>query len=107
MLKKRGEKNSIRYDLCKVSVKGTNLFCGGNKGIPRDAMPQAKGEVVKGSKAEKLLAKQNAKRVKNGKKPKMKLMELKTFWLILTRQEYLHQNLKEFVLINCRQHNKI
>jgi hypothetical protein len=68
--KKRGEKNSIRYDLCKVSVKGTNLFCGGNKGIPRDAMPQAKGEVVKGSKAEKLLAKQNAKRVKNGKKPK-------------------------------------
>ena len=67
---KRGEKNAIRYDLCKVSVKGTNLFCGGNKGIPRDAMPQAKGEVVKGSKAEKLLAKQNAKRVKDGKKPK-------------------------------------
>jgi hypothetical protein len=33
-------------------------------------MPQAKGEVVKGSKAEKLLAKQNAKRVKDGKKPK-------------------------------------
>ena len=67
---KRGEKNAIRYDLCKVSVKGTNLFCAGNKGIPRDAMPQAKGEVVKGSKAEKLLAKQNTKRVKDGKKPK-------------------------------------
>jgi hypothetical protein len=65
----RGDK-PIKYDLCKVSVKGTNLFCGGNKGIPRDAMPQAKGDVVKGSKAEKLLAKQNAKRVKNGKKPK-------------------------------------
>ena len=63
--KKRGGEK-LRYDLCKVSVKGTNLFCGGNKGIPRDAMPQAKGDVVKGSKAEKLLAKQNAERVKNG-----------------------------------------
>lgn len=66
---KRGDK-PIKYDLCKVSVKGTNLFCAGNKGIPRDAMPQAKGDAVKGSKAEKLLAKQNAKRVKDGKEPK-------------------------------------
>ena len=66
--KKRGGEK-LRYDLCKVSVKGTNLFCGGNKGIPRDAMPQAKGDVVKGSKAEKLLAKQNTERVKNGEKP--------------------------------------
>ena len=65
--KKRGGEK-LRYDLCKVSVKGTNLFCGGNKGIPRDAMPQAKGDVVKGSKAEKLLAKQNTERVKNGEK---------------------------------------
>jgi len=67
--KARGSKNAIRYDLCKVSVKGTNLFCSGNKGIPRDAMPQAKGEVVEGSRAEKLLAKQNAERKAKGKEP--------------------------------------
>jgi hypothetical protein len=69
----------LRYDLCKVSVKGTNLFCGGNKGIPRDAMPQAKGDVVKGSKAEKLLAKQNTERVKNGEKPKTEVDGTKEF----------------------------
>lgn len=28
------------YNLCGVSVEGTNLFCAGNKGIPRAQMPQ-------------------------------------------------------------------
>lgn len=30
-------------DMCDVSVKGTNLFCDGNKGIPRSRMPQLEG----------------------------------------------------------------
>ena len=76
---KRGAKNAIKYDLCKVSVKGTNLFCGGNKGIPRDAMPQAKGDVVEGSRAEKLLAKQNAERKAKGKEPKTEVDGTKDF----------------------------
>ena len=63
--KANGEK-APNFNLCDITIPGTNLYCGGNKGIPRDAMPQAKGDVVKGSKAEKLLAKQNAERVKNG-----------------------------------------
>ena len=56
------------YDLCKVTVKGTSAFCGGNKGIDRAEMPQAKGKVVEGSKAEKLLAKQNAEQKAKGEK---------------------------------------
>jgi len=76
--KKRGDK-PIKYDLCKVAVAGTNGFCGGNKGIPRDAMPQAKGEVVKGSQAEKLLAKQNKDRVERGKKPTTEVDGTKEF----------------------------
>lgn len=42
------------YDLCKVTVPGTNLFCHGNKGIPRARMPQFSGQPVPGSAAEKL-----------------------------------------------------
>lgn len=42
------------FDLCEVSVPGTNLFCGSNKGIPRKNMPQLKGNPEKGSKAESL-----------------------------------------------------
>ena len=42
------------YDLCNVSVKGTNLFCAETRGIPRVKMPQLKGVPVKGSKADKL-----------------------------------------------------
>jgi hypothetical protein len=42
-------------DLCRVSVKGTNVFCAGTKGIPRLNMPQLKASnPVKGSKADKL-----------------------------------------------------
>jgi len=67
-MEKSGEK--LVYDLCKVTVKGASAFCGGNKGIDRADMPQAKGEVVKGSKADKALKKQNAKRKAKGKDPK-------------------------------------
>jgi hypothetical protein len=42
------------FDLCKVSVKGTNLFCVESKGIPRTQMPQLKGTPLPGSKADQL-----------------------------------------------------
>ena len=42
------------YDLCKVTVPGTNLFCGENLDIDRADMPQAKGKPVPGSPADKL-----------------------------------------------------
>lgn len=42
------------FDLCKVSVRGTNLFCEHSKGIPRLEMPQLKGEPTPGSKADAL-----------------------------------------------------
>jgi hypothetical protein len=67
------------YDLCKVTVKGASAFCGGNKGIDRADMPQAKGEVVKGSKADKALQKQNAKRKEDGKEPKTEYDATKEF----------------------------
>jgi phage-related protein (TIGR01555 family) len=35
------------YDLCKVSVAGTNLFCAETKGIPRIKMPQMDDEQTK------------------------------------------------------------
>lgn len=50
----KGEK-APNYNLCAVSVKGTNLFCHGNKNIPRVEMPQLKGFPVEGSKAKKLI----------------------------------------------------
>jgi 2'-5' RNA ligase len=42
------------YDLCKVSVPKTNLFCARSKGIPRTKMPQLGGIPVPGSLADKL-----------------------------------------------------
>jgi len=45
------------YDLCKISIPGTNLFCKGNKGIPRKDMPQLKGKPTPGSWADKNLEK--------------------------------------------------
>lgn len=49
------------YDLCQVSVKGTNLFCVEKlrnakypEGVPRIEMPQLGGEPVPGSDADKL-----------------------------------------------------
>lgn len=51
--KQKGEK-APTFDLCKVSVKGTNLFCAQSKGIARVQMPQLKGMPTPGSKADKL-----------------------------------------------------
>lgn len=49
------------YNLCNVSVAGTNLFCGGHftserypTGVPRIKMPQLKAEPVPGSVADRL-----------------------------------------------------
>lgn len=49
--KEKGLVKPPEFDLCAVSVPGTNLYCGGNKEIPRDAMPQLKTKAVEGSKA--------------------------------------------------------
>jgi hypothetical protein len=51
--KAKGEK-APNYNLCQVSIPGTNLYCGDNKGIPRAEMPQFKGTPEPGSPAEKL-----------------------------------------------------
>jgi hypothetical protein len=40
------------YDLCNVTVKGTNIFCAEHKGIPRLRMPQLKGYPTEGSRAD-------------------------------------------------------
>lgn len=47
----KGEK-APEYDLCKVSVPKTNLFCIESKGVPRVNMPQFKGAPHEGSFAE-------------------------------------------------------
>ena len=49
----RGEQ-APDYDLCKVTVKGTNIFCAQSKGIPRAQMPQFKGKPLPGSRADAL-----------------------------------------------------
>ena len=51
--KAKGEQ-APNFNLCKVSIPGTNLYCDGNKGIPREDMPQFKGTPVPGSPADKL-----------------------------------------------------
>lgn len=49
----KGEK-APNIDLCSVSVPGTNLFCAGNLGIERSAMPQLSGKPRPGSPADSL-----------------------------------------------------
>ena len=51
--KQSGDK-APNFNLCQVSVPGTNLYCDGNKGIPREDMPQFKGTPEPGSQADKL-----------------------------------------------------
>jgi hypothetical protein len=51
--KSKGEK-APNFNLCKVSIPGTNLYCDGNKGIERADMPQFKGTPRPGSPADKL-----------------------------------------------------
>jgi len=46
----KGEK-APNFDLCKVSVRGSNIFCADHKGIPRLKMPQLKGPAQPNSKA--------------------------------------------------------
>jgi len=41
------------FDLCQVTQIGASAFCLGNKGIPRNAMPQTSGRPVPGSQAQK------------------------------------------------------
>jgi hypothetical protein len=49
--KEAGE--DFHVDLCRVSIKGTNIFCADNKGFARIDMPQLKSrEALPGSKAE-------------------------------------------------------
>lgn len=50
----RQGKKAKNFNLCKVSVPGTNLFCEGNKGFSRLEMPQFSGIPVAGSEADKL-----------------------------------------------------
>lgn len=54
---KESEKTSgstPNVNLCQITVPGTNLFCGENKGVPRNQMPQLGGKPRKGSEAAKL-----------------------------------------------------
>ena len=51
--KQNGEK-APNFNLCQVSIPGTNLYCDGNKGIERGDMPQFKGTPQPGSPADKL-----------------------------------------------------
>ena len=48
--KAKGEK-APNINLCDVTVPGTNLYCDDNLGIPREEMPQFKGNAQPGSKA--------------------------------------------------------
>lgn len=50
-LKRQGVVAPPEYDLCSVTIPGTNLYCGGNKEIPRDSMPQLKTTAVPGTPA--------------------------------------------------------
>lgn len=54
--KKLGDK-APTYDLCRVMVKNTNLFCAESKGIPRVHMPQLSGVPLPGSRADRELEK--------------------------------------------------
>lgn len=51
--KEKGD-DAPNYDLCKVSVPKTNLFCAESKGIPRAKMPQLGGKPRDGSRADAL-----------------------------------------------------
>lgn len=42
------------YNLCEITIPGTNIYCEGNKGIERAKMPQFKGTPVPGSPAARL-----------------------------------------------------
>ena len=56
--KAKGEK-APNFNLCKITVPGTNLYCDGNLGIPREDMPQFKGKPQPGSPASKMPTDEN------------------------------------------------
>lgn len=62
------------YNLCHISVKGTNLFCAEHQGETRITMPQLAGKPKAGSPAAKILEQENAAALaawtKGGKDPK-------------------------------------
>lgn len=39
------------FNLCQITVPGTNLYCDDNQGIPREEMPQFKGKPLPGTPA--------------------------------------------------------
>jgi ribosomal protein L21E len=51
--KEKGEA-APNFNLCEITIPGTNLYCEGNAGIPREQMPQFKGTPTPGSPADKL-----------------------------------------------------
>jgi len=51
--KSKGE-NAPNYNLCKITVPGTNLYCDNNLGVPREDMPQFKGKPQPMSPASKM-----------------------------------------------------
>ncbi len=54
LYKKKG-KDFPDFDLCEISIPGTNLFCGVHKNVARKHMPQLKAKAVPGSWAAKNL----------------------------------------------------
>jgi hypothetical protein len=42
------------FNLCQITVPGTNLYCDNNQGIPREEMPQFKGKPLPGTPSEDL-----------------------------------------------------
>jgi hypothetical protein len=64
--REKGDK-APKYDLCKVSVPKTNLFCGGNKGIPRVRMPQFAGVPEPRSRAAEIARKDPSRVRPDGK----------------------------------------
>lgn len=67
----KGEKVTVPdYDLCRVHVRDTNVYCEQNKGIPRIDMPQLAGKNIrKGSRAQRKLDQMNRRRAEQGKPP--------------------------------------
>jgi len=52
-------KDAPEYNLCRITVPGTNLFCEDHKGIVRTKMPQLSGHPLPGSPAAEMLKNPN------------------------------------------------
>lgn len=96
--KEKGEK-APNYDLCKVSVAGTNFFCGSQikteafpNGIPRVNMPQFSGEPVKGTPADKLSRVEGSKNEVDASKAFM--AHIKSLGIESSKEEVKSESLK-------------